>query len=107
MEENCYMKPNMLAHGADQFNKSDSKQSKNLSTYFSAAWFAFSIGELINLTLIVWIETHSGMYIGIGVSAIVMTMGLIYLVSGTIYYRSKPHRGGILGPIVQVSFSFS
>ncbi|PWA72183.1 Major facilitator superfamily domain, general substrate transporter [Artemisia annua] len=96
------MKPNMLAHGADQFNKSDSKQSKKLSTYFNAAYFAFSMGELIALTLIVWIQTHSGMDIGFGVSAIVMAMGLICLVSGTIYYRNKPPRGSILGPIVQV-----
>ncbi|GJR67811.1 NRT1/ PTR family 4.3-like protein [Tanacetum coccineum] len=96
------MKPNMLAHGADQFNKSDSKQSKKLSTYFNAAYFAFSMGELIALTLIVWIQTHSGMDIGFGVSAIVMAMGLICLVSGTIYYRNKPPRGSILAPIVQV-----
>ena len=65
------------------------------------------MGELIALTLIVWIQTHSGMDIGFGVSAIVMAMGLICLVSGTIYYRNKPPRGSILGPIVQVSFSFS
>lgn len=96
------MKPNMLAHGADQFNRSDSKQSKKLSTYFNAAYFAFSMGELIALTLIVWIQTHSGMDIGFGVSAIVMSMGLICLVSGTIYYRNKPPRGSILAPIAQV-----
>ncbi|KAF5781859.1 putative proton-dependent oligopeptide transporter family, MFS transporter superfamily [Helianthus annuus] len=96
------VKPNMLAHGADQFSRSDSKQSKKLSTYFNAAYFAFSVGELIALTLIVWIQTHSGMDIGFGVSAIVMAMGLICLVSGTIYYRNKPPRGSVLVPIAQV-----
>ncbi|XP_076906915.1 protein NRT1/ PTR FAMILY 4.3-like [Bidens hawaiensis] len=96
------VKPNMLAHGADQFSRSDSKQSKKLSTYFNAAYFAFSVGELVALTLIVWIQTHSGMDIGFGVSAIVMALGLICLVSGTIYYRNKPPRGSILVPIAQV-----
>lgn len=96
------VKPNMLAHGGDQFNKSDLKQSKKLSTYFNAAYFAFSMGELIALTLIVWIQTHSGMDIGFGVSAIVMAMGLICLVSGTVYYRNKPPHGSILTPIAQV-----
>ncbi|XP_071725564.1 protein NRT1/ PTR FAMILY 4.3-like [Rutidosis leptorrhynchoides] len=96
------VKPNMIAHGADQFNKSDSKQSKKLSSYFNAAYFAFSIGELIALTLIVWIQTHSGMDIGFGVSAIVMAMGLICLVSGTLFYKNKPPQGSILAPILQV-----
>nr|XP_043621074.1 protein NRT1/ PTR FAMILY 4.3-like [Erigeron canadensis] len=96
------VKPNMLAHGADQFDMSNSKQSKKLSTYFNFAYFAFSMGELIALTLIVWIQTHSGMDIGFGVSAIVMAMGLICLVSGTIFYRNKPPRGSILTPIAQV-----
>ncbi|KAJ9557398.1 hypothetical protein OSB04_012012 [Centaurea solstitialis] len=68
------MKPNMLAHGADQFSRSDSKQAKKLSTYFNAAYFAFSMGELIALTLLVYIQTHSGMDIGFGVSAIIMAM---------------------------------
>ncbi|KAK1440402.1 hypothetical protein QVD17_06229 [Tagetes erecta] len=96
------VKPNMLAHGADQFSRSDSKQSKKLSTYFNAAYFAFSVGELIALTLVVWIQTHSGMDIGFGVSAIVMAMGLISLVSGTVFYRNKPPRGSVLTPIAQV-----
>lgn len=96
------VKPNMLAHGADQFSRSDSKQSKKLSTYFNAAYFAFSVGELVALTLVVWIQTHSGMDIGFGVSAIVMAMGLISLVSGTVFYRNKPPRGSILVPIAQV-----
>ncbi|KAI3770458.1 hypothetical protein L6452_01592 [Arctium lappa] len=96
------VKPNMLAHGADQLNKSDSKQAKKLSTYFNAAYFAFSMGELVALTLLVWIQTHSGMDIGFGVSAIVMAMGLICLVSGTLFYRNKPPQGSILAPIAQV-----
>ncbi|KAI3770450.1 hypothetical protein L6452_01584 [Arctium lappa] len=96
------VKPNMLAHGADQFNLSDSKQSKKLSTYFNAAYFAFSMGELIALTLLVYIQTHSGMDIGFGVSAIIMAMGLICLVSGSLFYRNKPPQGSILSPILQV-----
>lgn len=31
------VKPNMLAHGADQFNQHDPKQSNKLSSYFNAA----------------------------------------------------------------------
>ncbi|XP_050376991.1 protein NRT1/ PTR FAMILY 4.3-like [Argentina anserina] len=97
------VKPNMIAHGADQFNPADNpKQSKKLSSYFNAAYFAFSVGELIALTLLVWVQTHSGMDVGFGISAAVMAVGLICLVSGTLYYRNKPPQRGIFTPIAQV-----
>lgn len=99
------VKPNMIAHGADQFSpQNDQKQSKKLSTYFNFAYFAFSMGELIALTLLVWIQTHSGMDVGFGVSAAVMAMGLISLVGGIFYYRNKPPQGPIFIPILQVIF---
>ncbi|KAL3597941.1 hypothetical protein D5086_009578 [Populus alba] len=96
------VKPNMIAHGGDQFNQSNPKQSKKLSTYFNAAYFAFSMGELFALTLLVWVQTNSGMDVGFGVSAAVMAMGLISLVSGTLYYRNKAPQGSIFTPIAQV-----
>ncbi|GAB2283773.1 hypothetical protein Dimus_018265 [Dionaea muscipula] len=93
------VKPNMIAHGADQFSKSKAKQ---LSTYFNSAYFAFSVGELIALTVVVWIQTHSGMDVGFGISAAVMGLGLITLVSGTHFYRNKRPQGSIFTPIAQV-----
>ncbi|KAF2294069.1 hypothetical protein GH714_007242 [Hevea brasiliensis] len=96
------VKPNMIAHGADQFNQNSPKQSKKLSTYFNVAYFAFSMGELIALTVLVWVQTHSGMDVGFGVSAAAMAMGLISMVSGTLYYRNKPPQGSIFTPIAQV-----
>ncbi|KAK6159686.1 hypothetical protein DH2020_003067 [Rehmannia glutinosa] len=96
------VKPNMIAHGADQFNQDDPKQSKKLSRYFNAAYFAFSMGELVALTVLVYVQTHSGMDVGFGVSAAAMAMGLISLIGGTFLYRNKPPQGSILTPIVQV-----
>ncbi|KAL6964501.1 hypothetical protein U1Q18_035552 [Sarracenia purpurea var. burkii] len=93
------VKPNMISHGADQF---PNQQSKKLSTYFNSAYFAFSVGELVALTLLVWVQTHSGMDVGFGVSAAAMAMGLISLVFGTLFYRNKPPQGSIFTPIAQV-----
>ena len=100
------VKPNMIAHGADQFSQSHPKQSKRLSSYFNAAYFAFSMGELIALTLLVWVQTHSGMDVGFGVSAAAMTIGLISLLSGTMFFRNKRPRRSLFTPIAQVSFYF-
>ncbi|OIT36369.1 PREDICTED: protein NRT1/ PTR FAMILY 4.3-like [Nicotiana attenuata] len=94
------VKPNMISHGADQFNHQ--KQSKQLSRYFNAAYFAFSMGELIALTLLLWVQTHSGMDVGFAVSAAAMALGLITLVAGTLFYRNKPPQGSIFTPIAQV-----
>ncbi|KAL9174872.1 hypothetical protein ABFS82_02G079100 [Erythranthe guttata] len=96
------VKPNMIAHGADQFRQDDPKESKKLSKYFNAAYFAFSMGELIALTVLVYVQTHSGMDVGFGVSAAAMAVGLISLICGTVLYRNKPPRGSILTPIAQV-----
>lgn len=96
------LKPNIISHGADQFRKDDSKQSKTLSSFFNAAYFSFCMGELIALTVLVWVQTHSGMDVGFGVSAAAMATGLVCLISGTLFYRNKPPRGSIFTPVAQV-----
>ncbi|XP_042493677.1 protein NRT1/ PTR FAMILY 4.3-like [Macadamia integrifolia] len=96
------LKPNIISHGADQFRKEDPKQSKKLSTYFNAAYFAFCVGELIALTVLVWVQTRSGMDVGFGLSAAAMALGMTSLISGTLVYRNKPPRGSIFTPIAQV-----
>lgn len=93
------VKPNMLSHGAHQFN---SNQSNKLSTYFNAAYFAFSLGELVALTLLVWVQTHSGMDAGFAVSAAAMAMALVSFISGSLYYRNNPPQPTIFLPIAQV-----
>lgn len=98
------LKPNIISHGADQFRKDDSKQSKTLSSYFNAAYFAFCMGELIALTLLVWVQTHSGMDVGFGVSAAAMAAGLVSLILGTLVYRNTPPSGSIFTPVAQVIF---
>lgn len=96
------LKPNIISHGADQFRKDDPSQNRKLSTFFNIAYFAFCMGELIALTLLVWVQTNSGMDLGFGVSAAAMAVGLICLISGTISYRNKPPQGSIFTPIAQV-----
>ncbi|PKA66756.1 putative peptide/nitrate transporter [Apostasia shenzhenica] len=96
------LKPNMISHGADQFTKEDPKQSKRLSTYFNSAYFSFCAGELVALTVLVWVQTRSGMDVGFGVSAAAMAVGLLSLISGMGFYRNKPPQGSILSPIARV-----
>ena len=97
------LKPNMIAHGGDQFSSSaGADNAKSLSTYFNSAYFSFCLGELVALTALVWVQTHSGMDVGFGISAAAMAAGLISLVSGAAFYRNKPPQGSIFTPIARV-----
>nr|CAB3489591.1 unnamed protein product [Digitaria exilis] len=94
------LKPNIIAHGADQFRRGG--DAGRLSTYFNAAYFSFCVGELVALTVLVWVQTRSGMDVGFGVSAAAMGVGLVSLVAGVGFYRNKPPQGSIFTPIAKV-----
>ncbi|XP_062182612.1 protein NRT1/ PTR FAMILY 4.4-like [Phragmites australis] len=96
------LKPNIIAHGADQFRRGGGGDARRLSSYFNAAYFSFCVGELVALTVLVWVQTRSGMDVGFGVSAAVMAIGLVSLVAGVAFYRNKPPQGSILMPIAKV-----
>ncbi|XP_040376552.1 protein NRT1/ PTR FAMILY 4.4-like [Oryza brachyantha] len=94
------LKPNMIAHGADQL--AGGAGARAVSTYFNAAYFCFCAGELVALTALVWVQTHSGMGVGFGVSAGAMAGALACVASGAPLYRNKPPRGCIFTPIARV-----
>ncbi|KAL5204009.1 hypothetical protein ABZP36_008880 [Zizania latifolia] len=96
------LKPNIIAHGADQFRQGGAGDGKRLSSYFNAAYFSFCVGELVALTVLVWVQTRSGMDVGFGVSAAAMAIGLVSLVAGVFFYRNKPPQGSIFTPIAKV-----
>lgn len=97
------LKPNIIAHGADQFfRRGGGGGGGELSTYFNAAYFSFCVGELVALTVLVWVQTRSGMDVGFGVSAAAMAVGLVCLVAGVGFYRNKPPQGSIFTPIAKV-----
>ncbi|CAO1948558.1 unnamed protein product [Urochloa humidicola] len=104
------LKPNIIAHGADQFRLGGGGgggggaggDARRLSTYFNVAYFSFCVGELVALTVLVWVQTRSGMDVGFGVSAAAMAVGLVCLVAGVAFYRNKPPQGSIFTPIAKV-----
>ncbi|KAE8668597.1 putative RING/U-box superfamily protein [Hibiscus syriacus] len=64
-----------------QSDKEDSNQSKKLSTYFNIVYFAFCIGKLVALTLLVWVQSHIRMDVGFGIPAAAIGIGMISLIS--------------------------
>ena len=97
------LKPNMIAHGGDQFNANDAKDRRKISTYFNFAYLSFYIGELISLTFLVWIQSRCGMDVVFGFSASVMVLGLVSITTRTPFYRNRLPQGSVLTRIAQVS----
>ncbi|KAM0886214.1 hypothetical protein ACQ4PT_029819 [Festuca glaucescens] len=95
------LKPNMIAHGADQFS-GGADNAKRLSTYFNSAYFSFCLGELFALTALSGCRRTTGWT---SVSASLpppWPPWLVGLVSGAAFYRNKPPQGSIFTPIARV-----
>eukprot|EP01018_Ginkgo_biloba_P023009 Gb_32890 [translate_table: standard] len=97
-----FMKSNLLAHGADQFDQRIPEKRKKMSKFFNWSYFGVCSGSLIALTLLVWVQDNIGRYWGFGISATVMFMAFVGLLSGTALYRNKVPKGSPLTRILQV-----
>ncbi|RVW20017.1 Protein NRT1/ PTR family 4.4 [Vitis vinifera] len=55
------LKPNIISHGADQFRKEDSKHPRSSPLTSMPPTSPSVWGSLLALTVLVWVQTHSGM----------------------------------------------
>ncbi|GJN08186.1 hypothetical protein PR202_ga26080 [Eleusine coracana subsp. coracana] len=72
------------------------------SNFFN--WFTFgnSIGGLLGLILIVWLENYKGWDIGLGFCSILILLGLLVFAAGLPFYRNQVPEGSPLTRILQV-----
>jgi len=88
--------------GADQFDHEDPTESRQQSSFFNWYTFGISLGGLVGLILIVWLETYKGWDIGLGLCAILVLLGLIVVAAGLPFYRNQVPEGSPLTRILQV-----
>ncbi|KAJ1271658.1 hypothetical protein BS78_06G143500 [Paspalum vaginatum] len=88
--------------GADQFDHEDPTESRQQSSFFNWFTFGISLGGLVGLILIVWLENYKGWDIGFGLCAILILLGLIVVASGLPFYRNQVPEGSPLTRILQV-----
>ena len=67
-------------------------------------WFTFGIsfGGFMGLIFIVWLENYKGWDIGLGLSAILILLGLLVFAAGLPFYRNQVPEGSPLTRILQV-----
>lgn len=93
--------------GGDQFNNDDPNETQLKGMFLSWLKFANSLGALIGLIFLVWIENNVGWTIGFAISAVLVLVGLFVAASGLPFYRTKKPNGSPRKRILQVLVSSS
>lgn len=91
------------ALGADQFDENKPKERLQLASFFN--WFLFSItvGACLGVTFVVYVSTESAWYKGFIISMSCSAVGLICIVSGKRFYRTRVPGESPLLSVLQVS----
>uniref|UniRef100_A0A0E0KS75 Uncharacterized protein n=1 Tax=Oryza punctata TaxID=4537 RepID=A0A0E0KS75_ORYPU len=99
--EGC-MRACVPALGEDQFSNDDPQESHLRSNLLSWFQFANSLGALVGLVFLVWIEKNLGWDIGFLFCALIVIVGLLIAASGLPFYGMRKLNGSPLTRILQV-----
>ncbi|GLT78381.1 hypothetical protein SLA2020_499190 [Shorea laevis] len=97
------LKSSVSGFGSDQFDDSDPEESKKMTKFFNWFFFLISIGSLLAVTILVYIQDNLGRKWGYGIIACAIVVGLIVISSGTRRYRFKKLVGS---PLTQIAAVF-
>ncbi|XP_047064075.1 protein NRT1/ PTR FAMILY 4.5-like [Lolium rigidum] len=87
--------------GGDQYSNDDMKKSQLKGRFLSWLKFANSLGALIGLVFLVWIENNLGWATGFMISALIVLVGLFVAACGLPFYRTVRPNGCHVTRILQ------
>ncbi|RRT33141.1 hypothetical protein B296_00058479 [Ensete ventricosum] len=96
------LKSSVSGFGSDQFDEGDGAEKKQMLRFFSWFFFFISIGSLMAVTVLVYIQDNLGRRWGYGICAVAIVLGLAVFLSGTSRYRFKRLVGSPLTQIAAV-----
>ncbi|EYU30262.1 hypothetical protein ABFS82_03G032600 [Erythranthe guttata] len=96
------LKSSVSGFGSDQFDESEKEEKKQMIAFFNWFFFFISIGALLAVTVLVYIQDHLGRDWGYGICACAILVGLLIFLSGTNRYRFKKLVGSPLTQIASV-----
>ncbi|KAG6488752.1 protein NRT1/ PTR FAMILY 4.5-like isoform X1 [Zingiber officinale] len=88
--------------GGDQFDGEDPVEVIERTSFFNSYAFGISLGGLIGLVLLVWIQNNKGWDIGFGVSALSVLLSVLVVASGFPCYRNQIPEGSPIARTLQV-----
>lgn len=96
------MRANIPSFGGDQFDEGDPTESKKRSNFFNWLTVGLSIGSIIGLIFIVWIEDNRGWDLGLLVCGLAVLVGMLVMVMGLPFYRIQCPKGSPVTRMLQV-----
>jgi MFS family permease len=96
------LKSSVSGFGSDQFDEKDQAEKVQMMRFFNWFFFFISLGSLLAVTVLVYMEDNLGRKWGYGLCTCVIFLGLIVFLSGTKKYRFKKLIGSPLTQIASV-----
>ncbi|GAB2300345.1 hypothetical protein Dimus_034384 [Dionaea muscipula] len=96
------LKSSVSGFGSDQFDEKDEKESGQIAFFFSRFFFFISLGTLLAVTVLVWIQDNVGRSLGYGICSAAMFVAIIVFIADSKKYRYKRSMGSPITHIVEV-----
>ncbi|ONK81034.1 uncharacterized protein A4U43_C01F24530 [Asparagus officinalis] len=96
------LKSSVSGFGTDQFDEKDPKEKTKMTYFFSRFFFFISMGTLLAVTVLVYIQDEVGRSWAYGICCISMVLAILVFLSGTKRYRYKKSVGSPVVHILQV-----
>ncbi|KAG5564512.1 hypothetical protein RHGRI_000631 [Rhododendron griersonianum] len=99
------LKSSVSGFGTDQFDDQDEKEKTQKAYFFNRFFFFISMGTLLAVTLLVYIQDEVGRSWAYGICSVSMFIAVLIFLSGTKRYRYKKSLGSPIVHILQVVFA--
>lgn len=96
------LKSSVSGFGTDQFDEKDPKEKTQMTYFFSRFFFFISMGTLLAVTVLVYIQDEVDRSWAYGICCISMLISVAIFLSGTKRYRYKKSVGSPVVHILQV-----
>ena len=96
------LKSSVSGFGSDQFDETDRAERNQMMRFFNWFFFFISLGSLVAVTVLVYVQDNLGRPWGYGACAAAIAAGLVVFLAGTRRYRFKKLVGSPLTQIAAV-----
>lgn len=96
------LKSSVSGFGSDQFDETNQTEKNQMMRFFNWFFFFISLGSLLAVTVLVYVQDNLGRPWGYGACAASIAAGLVVFLAGTRRYRFKKLAGSPLTQIAAV-----
>uniref|UniRef100_A0A0E0D1H7 Major facilitator superfamily (MFS) profile domain-containing protein n=1 Tax=Oryza meridionalis TaxID=40149 RepID=A0A0E0D1H7_9ORYZ len=96
------LKSSVSGFGTDQFDDRDGRERAAMGLFFNRFFFFISLGTLLAVTVLVYVQDHVGRSWAYGICSAAMLAAIAVFLSGTRRYRYKRSSGSPIVHILQV-----